>query len=297
MMVSIIIIVKNDRRIQNLLYALQVQIKRNPHLTFEILVIDASEGRLDDIKNTTPFAKWINFVYKGEKKITIPEQRNLGIKKAKGEFIIFIDSDCIPENEWLTEIITPLQSEQEDIVAGKVIFSDKHSSHHIEVEKNIDRKYLDEAPTMNLAIKSKIFNIIGEFDTDFSCGEDVDFLWRARKAGFKIRSNPQAVIYHDQGNIVNELRRMYVYGKARPKLYRKHAYRYKFFLGNDLLTILYPIYLFFIPFAFIFPTYLLISVIIIAKYIRNHPERLILFKIMYGSGVLKELVFPTRIRK
>ena len=61
-MISIIIIVKNDRRIENTLKKL-FKIPK-PEKT-EILVIDASEGNLDDVKNIFPSARFQFFLVQG----------------------------------------------------------------------------------------------------------------------------------------------------------------------------------------------------------------------------------------
>ena len=111
-MISIIIIVKSDRAIENALKKL-VKIPK-PEKT-EILVIDASEGNLDDIKNMFPSVRWIYYHNKKSKEITIPEQRNLGLKKAQGDIITFIDSDCIPENNWLIELAKSVNNEEKII--------------------------------------------------------------------------------------------------------------------------------------------------------------------------------------
>ena len=59
-------------------------------LKTEILVVDASEGNLYDIKKESPSVRWIYFHNKKNKKIKTPGQRNLGLKKAKGNIITFI---------------------------------------------------------------------------------------------------------------------------------------------------------------------------------------------------------------
>ena len=290
MNISIIIIVKNDRRIQNLLPALIPFIQKN---IVEVIVIDSSQGLLDDIKNKFLSVHWINYENKTHKNNTIPEQRNKGVVTAKGKIIIFIDSDCVPENDWLNEIIYPIIHEKEDIVAGKVLFSHVNSNHSLAMQKHEAKKYLDEAPTMNLALRASVFKKVGLFDTNFSCGEDVDLLWRAGNMGYKIRSNNNAIIYHDQGDTRNEIRRMYVYGRARTKLYRKNTYRLKYFMGNELLTILYPLYFLFLPLTYFFLFYPLLLMIPILRNKKNISIKVILFRTIYGLGVIKEIIFPS----
>src|ERR1035437_2191256 len=109
-MISIVIAVKDDQRIAHTLKYLEHVIK--PENT-EVLVIDASEGRLDTIKKQYPNVIWINYLNKTTKKRTFVEQINLGSRKAKGDIIVYLDADCIPTKNWLTNIIKPIRQENE----------------------------------------------------------------------------------------------------------------------------------------------------------------------------------------
>ena len=109
-MISIITIVYKDRRISNLLKRL-IELPK-PEDT-EIIVVDSSKGTLDDIKKIFPKVKWICFNNITNKKFTYSDQRNMGVRKAKGEIIVFIDSDCVPQKNWLTELTKPIKEGKE----------------------------------------------------------------------------------------------------------------------------------------------------------------------------------------
>lgn len=285
-MISIIVIVKNDRKIEKLLEKLQV-IDRLTDT--EIIVVDASNGGLDDIKKKFNFVNWIYFKNIKNKKTTIPDQRNLGIKSSEGDIIVFTDSDCIPESNWLNELTRYIQNNSEQIVAGRVILEDINSPHEIEALKKMDKKYIDECPTMNMALSRNVFNKIGYFDESFQYGSDVDLCWRAIKAGLKIRFNKEAIIFHDLGDKKNELRRMYVYGKARVRLYKKHKYRWKFFI-HESQHMLYPLFFIFLPITIFINIYPLLILIPILKNLNKNPLNTIIMKTMYGLGFMKELI-------
>lgn len=286
-MISIILIVKNDKNIQYTLAELE-KIKK-PQKT-EILVVDASEGALDDIKNAYTHVNWIYFHNVHHKKTTIPDQRNVGIQAAKGKTIVFIDSDCKPHPEWLNEITKYILHGSEKIVAGRVVVDDKDSPYEIEAEKHKEEMYIGECPTMNVAYAKELFDKIGLFDEHFRYGSDVDVSWRAIREGFKIRFNPQAIIYHDLGDAKHNFRRMFSYGSARFDLYRKHSYRWKTFVGNEMLSIFYPLFFLFLPVTLLFPYYPLIGLIPIVRYFKRKPLQLIPLKTMYGLGVLKQMI-------
>lgn len=293
-MISIIIIVKNDRKIEKTLKKL-VKIPK-PEKT-EILVIDASEGNLNDIKNIFPSARWIYYHNKKGKKITIPEQRNLGLKKAQGNIITFIDANCIPADNWLIELVKPINNEGESIIAGSVKSIGGKTIWDFGEERRNSKKYLDEAGTGNMAFKKEIIKKVGFFDEKFSCGEDTDFTWRATDLGYKIRYNKDAIIYHDWGNLRRSIKRSLWYGEGRARLYKKHPSRWKNLFGYDMATLIYPLYIIFFPLTFFWPYYPLFILIPIIKNIKRQPLKVVFINLIFGFGVLKDLFFSKKVEK
>ena len=288
-MISIIIIVKNDRGIENTLKKL-LKIPK-PEET-EILVIDVSEGNLDDIKNIFLSVRWIYYHNKKKKEITLPEQRNLGLKKAQGDIIAFIDADCLPDNNWLIELAKSINTEEKIIVAGSIKSIGKKTTWDIEIEE--EKKYLDEASTNNMAFKKEIIKKVGFFDEKLNYGEDVDFTWRAIDLGYKIRYNKNAIIYHEWGSLRKDIKRSLWYGQARVRLYKKHPHRWKNLFGNNITVLIYPLYIIFLPLTFFWLYYPLLILVPIIKNINRKPLKITFLNLIYGFAVLKELFFPNK---
>ena len=85
--------------------------------------------------------------------------------------------------------------------------------------------------TANLSVKRTVFQKIGGFDKSFlkaPGGEDVDLGLRINDAGYKIVSNPDALIFHtrDTWNTARKmLRRAFAYGRAHYHVIIKHLDR------------------------------------------------------------------------
>lgn len=293
-MITVIIIVKNDRGIRNTLIELE---KIPKPQKVEILVVDASKGKLDDIKKELPEVRWVYFHNKTNKKITIPEQRNLGLKEAKGNIIAFIDANCIPVDNWLIELVKPINNEGESVIAGSFKSIGGKTVWDVGKERMNSKKYLDEAPTINMAFKKEIIKKVGFFDEKFNYGSDVDFTWRATDLGYKIRYNKNAIIYHDWGNLQQEIKRAFRYGEGRARLYKKHLHRWKDLFGYDMVTLIYPLYIIFLPLTFFWPHYPLFILIPIIKNIKREPLKVVCTHLIFGFGVLKELFFSKKVEK
>ena len=87
-----------------------------------------------------------------------------------------------------------------------------------------------------MMIRREVMEQIGLLDeTCFAYGEDIDYCFRAKKAGWKIFYFPQAQIIHHKGkggSGVKPARSVYEYHRAMVIYYRKHlAKKYVFFLN------------------------------------------------------------------
>lgn len=284
---SVVIINKNDRAVADTLAALRTI---DSPVTFEVVVIDASEGKLGDIAAAFPEVRWVSFASKTGRKFTIPEQRNTGVMEAKGEIIVYTDSSCIPQNDWLQLLLAPILSGEEQIVAGSTISRGGPSIHDQNDARRKGLKYLNECPTINLAFTRKAFDTIGGFDERFDYGSDVDFSWRAADLGYKVRYIHDAQVAHDWGNGSENLKRAYRYGIARMRLYKKHPKRWPQLFGQDITALIYPVYLVGLPLTIWFWFYPLLILIPLAKNIRQQPLKVLQKHLVYAAGELRELI-------
>ena len=104
-------------------------------------------------------------------------------KKAKGNIIIFIDANCVPDKNWLIELTKPINDKTESIVAGSIKSIGGKTMWDVGEERMNSKKYLDEAPIIKIAFKKEIIKKVGFFDEKFNYGSDVDFTWRATDLG------------------------------------------------------------------------------------------------------------------
>lgn len=291
-MISIVIISKDEKSLDDTLTDVAYQAERLAEPS-EIVVVDASDGRLDEIRlRHEARVRWIQFAQPPGVRVSIPHQRNEGVRAAHGEIIVFTDAGCRPEQEWLSSLVTPLLR-GEQVTAGLALaLPGSTGLYESAARQALESPYLTECPTINLAFKRKAFDAVGGFDETFAYGSDVDFTWRLADAGYRIRSVPDAVIRHDWGGWRRQLRRSYVYGQARMRLYRKHRARRKHVLRNDPIVIVYPAFLLGLPLTLIFPLYPALLLIPAWRNRSNGPARVIVDHLAYGIGVVTELLSP-----
>ena len=213
MKLSIIIISKDEPALGATLESLREHLS-SPTLPWEceVLVVDASEGRLDAVRQGNQWAGWIDFKRPTNVKISIPHQRNMGLAEATGEIIVFIDATCIPQPGWLERLVTPISEGTERVTNGPAWLGE----HNYAVERGKPQPdYMKQAATINLALLREIFDRIGVFDERFAYGSDTDFTWRLVDAGSRSVGYLTTVVVHDWGNFRRNLKRSRQYGAAR----------------------------------------------------------------------------------
>ena len=85
--------------VENFLESMVQQEQKN----FEVIVVDGSP---DDILHPVidKYKDLLNLQYNHEKGMGASESRNLGCERARGDFLVFIDSDCVVPSDYFSKI-------------------------------------------------------------------------------------------------------------------------------------------------------------------------------------------------
>jgi glycosyltransferase involved in cell wall biosynthesis len=202
----------------------------------EYLIVDNNSGdRTSTILEAyVSSTKAIEFQYLKEASIQSSyAARNLAIKNARHELLVFTDADCRPEPEWLTEIVKPFSKSEIGIVVGELLALPGNSL----LEKYADRvclmspKFLLEHPycpygqTANLAIRKEIFHQVGLFRPHLTTGGDADICWRILKqTNWQLEFAPHAIIKHRHRNNLKDFRSQWRrYGTSNRYLNELHG--------------------------------------------------------------------------
>ncbi|WP_327586431.1 glycosyltransferase [Nonomuraea sp. NBC_00507] len=291
-MISIVIISKDEPALDGTLDGVTAAAE-SAGLPYEIIVVDASEGRLDAVAAAHPHVRWTVFTPPPGVRVTIPHQRNAGVRAAKGEIVVFTDAGCLPQGDWLRRLVTPIIDEGESVVSGLVTGPEGHGSlYDADARRRAAARYLPECGTGNLAVRREVFDGVAGFDETFGYGSDVDFSWRVQDTGHRIRSAGDAVVTHEWGDRRRQLRRSYVYGKARARLYLKHRGRRAHLLRREPMVVAYPLFLLGLPLTLWFPLYPALLLVPAWRNRHNGPVRVLADHLAYGAGVLAELAAP-----
>ena len=150
--------------------------------------------------------------------------RNIGIERATGEVLAFIDADCWAHPDWLRAGVRALQEKRLDRVAGRVEFVLSQRPNIYEVfDSSLNFRQDDFAArgwsgAGNLFARRQLFKEVGLFDEAVISQGDCEFGLRATRAGKSLGYAPDAVIYHRARATLSALVRKWIrteYGAAQ----------------------------------------------------------------------------------
>ncbi len=129
--------------------------------------------------------------------------RNHGARTAKGEIIVYTDSDCVPETGWIDALVTEFEDGVTAVGGTYGIANPKSRLARIVHEEIMLRhsrfdKEVDFLGSFNVAYRKKDFDALGGFDESFriASGEDNDLAYRLHDAGGQLLFTKEARVAH-----------------------------------------------------------------------------------------------------
>ena len=164
-------------------------------LPFEIIVVGMDKY---DLVKKSPEVQFIQT----SKPVGAAEARNIGIHHAQGEWLLFIDSDCIAEADWINTFAREFEAGKKVIGGGVITPKEPFwllvynlSMFHGQLASE-SRYEPDFLPTLNLAVHREVIDKVGIMDEGLLRGQDVDWTSRMTLAGYRLLFEPAAAITH-----------------------------------------------------------------------------------------------------
>lgn len=126
---------------------------------------------------------------------------NQGVRASKGDVIGILNNDIVVTPGWLAGLMTFMDQTGHGIVspsAREGVLDYDLDSYAAEFVRLCAQATRAEVYGSCMLIRRRVFNRIGLFDEGFSYGggEDIDFLWRTREAGFSVGMTGSVLIHH-----------------------------------------------------------------------------------------------------
>jgi GT2 family glycosyltransferase len=184
-------------------------------ISYEVIIVDNNSS-----DSTGEFLQSLDGdvqVIRNSTNVGFSKACNQGARAARGNHILFLNNDTIPQVNWLAPLIQELE-EHEDvgIVGSKLLYPDKtiqhagvvfsrnnESPHHFlqgvpgDLELVNERKEFQVVTAACMLVRKDVFVQVGGFDEGYINGfEDVDLCLKVSAAGKKIIYQPKSWLYH-----------------------------------------------------------------------------------------------------
>jgi len=184
------------------------------------------------------------------------KSRNMGIKKAKGDLLLFFDDDTIIQKNYFNNLLKSYNNENIGAVGGAEIKEQKNSIFHkllFKFKKTGDITWSGEiisnfSPNIknslkvkhlqgsNFSIRKSVIDKIGLMDEKMigHYRDETEFVYRVYKAGFDVIFNPKCKVIHTAttigGNVSPNKKKewAYWYHKNNSYFFFKHLYNNNF---------------------------------------------------------------------
>jgi GT2 family glycosyltransferase len=230
---SVIIPTYNDwKRLMSCLIALEQQTIEKDQ--YEIIVVDNSESGI--VPADINLSPKVQLVHEPEPGSYVA--RNKGAEIAVGEILVFTDSDCIPDKNWLANAKSHFSRSTCDLVGGRVdIFQTENGDKYGYLYERLTAFHqyknvpVGRGVTANLFIKKSVFKEMGGFDSSVKSGGDWEFTLRCTEMGYRM-------IYVDDVSVLHPARDLVAIFKKQYRLTCGGALNVKKQYGHSYLRIL-----------------------------------------------------------
>lgn len=193
---------------------------------FRLLVIDnnskdQTKAYLQAMRKDPFFGPQMRLVF-NRTNLGVAKAWNQAVKITSGRYLVFLNPDLVFTKDWLQKLVQSAARHKKAMVVGVKILNPDGTIYHAGANGKIRGKGQMDRPGLFdrekkvrwvqgscFLVKREIFGKIGGFDERFFMyGEEVDFCWRVRKAGYEVLYTPVSIYHYRKGSQISRAARL-----------------------------------------------------------------------------------------
>lgn len=193
-MVSVVILTWNRK--DDLIVTI-AELKESTYAPIEIIVVDngSNDGTQEAINEKFPQVNFIRL----EKNGGIAGY-NIGMKKARGEYVVLLDSDSFPDRNAIERMLKIFESDRSIGAVAFDIHNSQLTTHNLQLTTKFDLRKGKDVYGYNgagVGIRKECLERAGYlFEPYFLYFNEQDHAFRILQAGYKIKFHPEIIAYH-----------------------------------------------------------------------------------------------------
>ncbi|MBN1172922.1 MAG: glycosyltransferase [Micromonosporaceae bacterium] len=221
---TVVVAVKGDHRIRRLLDALLRQDMAAGSL--EVLVVENGSDLFADVDGLG--GGMVRYLHAVE--ANSAAARNLGLREARGRYLLSTDADCVPDRSWARSMVQALDAGPCQVVGGTIrkhapaTWVQRHAITIVDGQQTVGylpALHLPYVVGASAGYHTDAVRAAGGFDDRLKSGADVDICYRLGLRGQQVGLVPDAVVEHtDRATLRGHFHRFRVYAVYQVLLFR-----------------------------------------------------------------------------
>jgi GT2 family glycosyltransferase len=239
LLASVVVPVHSDPRARRLLHSLIRQ--TTPSDRYEVIVVENGSAVLSDVDGSGGVVRYLH-----AEQPNSAAARNLGLRTARGRFLLLTDADCVVAPNWIEAMTSALQTGAA-AVGGAIhpyrprTWTQRHAITIANGQTTLNylpALHLPYVAGANAGFDTALLREVGGFDEDLRSGNDVDVCYKLGLRGHTVALAPVAVVEHeDRATVRAHVRRFRFYAIYQVLLFAK----YRHVSGKRFVLDTYPL--------------------------------------------------------